>query len=100
MCVRLAVGLGIVILVGMWPCMYADVNECNVCSVCIFLIWDFGFTVSYCEGCENGFARSKACLNLVWHHRTALGLTLRSFELFARAKVISFTSSLSFLASL
>ena len=57
----LAVGLGIAILVGMWPCMYADVNECNVCSVCIFLIWDFGFTVSYCEGCENGFARSKAC---------------------------------------
>ena len=44
----LAVGLGIAILVGMWPCMYVDVNECNVCSVCMFLVWDFGFTVSYC----------------------------------------------------
>ena len=64
-CVRgygcLAVGLGIAILVGMWPCMYVDVNECNVCSVCMFFIWDFGFTFSYCGGCENGFARSKAC---------------------------------------
>ena len=57
----LAVGLGIAILVGMWPCMYVDVNECNVCSVCMFLVWDFGFTVSYCGCCENGFARSKAC---------------------------------------
>ena len=54
-------GLGIAILLGMWPCMYVDVNECNVCSVCVFLIWDLGFIVSYCEGCENGFARSKAC---------------------------------------
>ena len=97
---RLAVGLGIAILVGMWPCMCAYLNECNVCPVCMFLIWDFEFIVSYCGGCENGFARSKACLNLVWHHRIALGLTLRSFELFARAKVISFTSSLSVLASL
>ena len=35
----LAVGLGIAILVGMWPCMYVDVNEWNVCSVCMFLIW-------------------------------------------------------------
>ena len=43
----LAVGLGIAILVGMWPCMYVDVNECNVCSVCMFLVWDFGLTVSY-----------------------------------------------------
>ena len=64
-CVRvygcLAVGLGIAILVGMWPRMYVDVNEWNVCSVCMFLIWDFGFTFSYCGGCENGFARSKAC---------------------------------------
>ena len=64
-CVRvygcLAVGLGIAILVGMWPYMYVDVNECNVCSVCMFLIWDFGFIFSYCGGCENGFARSKAC---------------------------------------
>ena len=42
----LVVGLGITILVGMWPCMYVD--ECNVCSVCMFLVWDFGFTVSYC----------------------------------------------------
>ena len=57
----LAVGLGIAILVGMWPCMYVDVNECNVCSICMFLIWDFGFTVLYCGGYENGFARSKAC---------------------------------------
>ena len=57
----LAVGLGIAILVGMWPCMYVDVNEWNVCSVCMFLIWDFGFTFSYCGGCENGFARSKVC---------------------------------------
>ena len=46
----LAVGLGIAILVGMWPCMYVDVNKCNVCFVCMFLIWGFGFTVSYCEG--------------------------------------------------
>ena len=46
----LAGGLGIAILVGMWPCMYVDVNECNVCSVCMFLIWGFGFIVSYC-GC-------------------------------------------------
>ena len=53
-------GLGIAILVGMWPCMYVDVNECNVCSLCMFLILDFGFTVSYCVGFENGFARSKA----------------------------------------
>ena len=57
-CVRgygcLAVGLGIAILVGMWPWMY-------VCSVCMFLIWDFGFIFSYCGGCENGFARSKVC---------------------------------------
>uniref|UniRef100_A0A7N2N7H9 Uncharacterized protein n=1 Tax=Quercus lobata TaxID=97700 RepID=A0A7N2N7H9_QUELO len=29
MCVHLAVCLGIVIPVGMWPCMYADLNECN-----------------------------------------------------------------------
>ena len=43
-------GLGIAILVGMWPCMYVDVNKCNVCFVCMFLIWCFGFTVSYCEG--------------------------------------------------
>ena len=57
----LAVGLGITILVGMWPCMYVDVNDCNVCSVCMFLVWDFGFTVSYCGCCENWFARSKAC---------------------------------------
>ena len=57
----LAVGLGIAILVGMWPCMYVDVNEWNVCSVCMFLVWVFGFTFSYCGGCENGFARSKAC---------------------------------------
>ena len=57
----LAMGLGIAILLGMWPCMYVDVNECNVCSICVFLIWDLGFIVSYCEGCENGFARSKAC---------------------------------------
>ena len=48
MCVYdcLAVGFGIAILVGMWPCMYVDVNECNVCSVFMFLIWDFGFFVS------------------------------------------------------
>ena len=46
----LAVGLGIAILVGMWLCMYVDVNECNVCSVFMFLIWDFGFSVSYCRG--------------------------------------------------
>jgi len=46
----LAVGLGIAILVGMWPCMYVDVNECNVCSVlCVFDL-GFGFTVSYCRG--------------------------------------------------
>ena len=59
----LAVGLGITILVGMWPCMYVDVNECNVCFVCMFLVWDFGFTVLYCRCCENGLARSKACHN-------------------------------------
>ena len=53
-------GLGIAILVGMWLRMYVDVNDCNVCSVCMFLILDFGFTVSYCVGFENGFARSKA----------------------------------------
>ena len=53
-------GLGIAILVGMWPHMYVDVNECNVCSICMFLILDFGFTVSYYGGFENGFARSKA----------------------------------------
>ena len=35
--------------------MYVDVNECNVCYVCIFLIWDFGdlgitmAVVSYCR---------------------------------------------------
>ena len=46
----LAMGLGIAILVGMWPCTYVDVNECNVCSVFMFLIWDFGFSVSYCGG--------------------------------------------------
>ena len=57
----LAVGLGIIILVGRWPCMYVEVNEWNVCSVCMFLVWVFGFTFSYCGGCENGFARSKAC---------------------------------------
>ena len=52
----LAVGLGIAILVGMWPCMFVDVNECNVCSVSMFLIWDFGFTVSYCGGiCSEPF---------------------------------------------
>ena len=35
----LAVGLGIAILVGMWPCMYVDVNECNVCALFVcFLI--------------------------------------------------------------
>ena len=56
-------GLGITILVGMWPCMYVDVNECNVCFVCMFLVWDFGFTVLYCRCCENGLARSKACHN-------------------------------------
>ena len=43
-------GLGIAILVGMWPCMYVDVNVCNLCSVCMFLILDFGFTVSCCGG--------------------------------------------------
>ena len=43
-------GLGIGILVGMWPFMYVDVNVCNLCSVCMFLILDFGFTVSYCGG--------------------------------------------------
>ena len=45
-CVRgygcLAVDWGIAILVGIWPCMYVAVNECNVCSVCMFFIWDFG----------------------------------------------------------
>ena len=40
----------IAILVGMWPCMYVDGNVCNLCSVCMFLILDFGFTVSYCGG--------------------------------------------------
>ena len=34
----------------MWPCMYVDGNVCNLCSVCMFLILDFGFTVSYCGG--------------------------------------------------
>ena len=56
-CVRFAVGLGIAIVVG----MYADVNDYNVCYVCMFLISDFGFTVLYSGGCENGFARSTAC---------------------------------------
>ena len=47
MCVyrRLAGGLGMCFV-----CMYVDVNECNVCSVCMFLIWGFGFIVSY-YGC-------------------------------------------------
>ena len=49
-------GLGIAILVGMWPFMYVDVNVCNLCSICMFLILDFGFNVSYCRGSENGFA--------------------------------------------
>lgn len=53
----LAVGLGIAILVGMWPCMYVDVNECNVCALFVcFLIWDLGllfriagvFALSHC----------------------------------------------------
>ena len=57
----LALGLGVAILVCLWPYMYVDVNECNVWTVCMFLIWDFGFTVSYCGGCENGFAIIKAC---------------------------------------
>ena len=52
-----AVGLGIAIVMG----MYADVNDCNVCSVCMFFILDVGFFVSYSGGYENGFARSTAC---------------------------------------
>ena len=39
----LAVGLGIAILVGMWPFMYVDVNVCNLCSICMFLILDLLF---------------------------------------------------------
>ena len=54
---RFTVGLGIAIVVG----MYADVNGCNVYSICMFLISDFGYTVSYSGDCENGFARSMAC---------------------------------------
>ena len=50
-------GLGIAIVVG----MYADVNDCNVYSICMFFILDFGYTVSYSRDCENGFARSMAC---------------------------------------
>ena len=57
MCVHLAVGLGIAIVVG----MYADVNDCNVYSICMFLISDFGYTVSYSGDYENGFARSTTC---------------------------------------
>ena len=55
---RFTVGLGIAIVVG----MYADVNDCNVCSVCMFLISDFGFTVLYSRGCENGFARRRLAI--------------------------------------
>ena len=70
----LAVGLGIAILVGMWPCMYVDVNECNVCFVCMFLVWDFGFTVLYCRCCENGLARSKAYHNYSFFFFSVLSL--------------------------
>ena len=35
-------GLAIAILLGMWPCMYVDVNECNVCSVCMFFFFFLG----------------------------------------------------------
>ena len=47
MCVYgcLAVRLGIAILVGMWPRMYVDVNECNVCSVCVFLFLGLLFCI-------------------------------------------------------
>ena len=44
----LAVGFGIAILVDMWPCMYVNVNECNVCALCL-CVFDL-FTVSYCGG--------------------------------------------------
>ena len=57
-CVRFVVGLGIAIIVG----MYADMNDCNVCSVCMFLISDFGFIVLYSGGCENGFARRRLAI--------------------------------------
>ena len=49
-------GVGIAILVGMWRCLYVDGNESIVCSVCMFLILDYGFTVSYCVGSEYGFS--------------------------------------------
>ena len=78
----LAMSLGIAILLGMWPCMYVDVNECNVCSVCVFLIWDLGFIVSYCEGCENGFARSKACHSYSFFLSSFVVQTHQSFILF------------------
>ena len=42
----LAVDLGIAILVGMWPRMYVDVNECNVCSICMFWIQSLLFHIA------------------------------------------------------
>ena len=42
----LAVDLDIAILVGMWLCMHVDVNECNVCSVCMFLILGLLFRIA------------------------------------------------------
>ena len=30
-------GLGIAIFLGIWPCMFVDVNECNGCSDCSVL---------------------------------------------------------------
>ena len=58
-------GLGITILVGMWPCMYVD--ECNVCSVCMFLVWDFGLLFRIADVVKMGLLEVRLAIITVFY---------------------------------